>query len=319
MSNWLRAHHRRRHKPLSGPCRIDRRRLYVLPTRAGYAFAALLMVLLGWSINYNVNLGFVLTFVLGGVAVDAMKRVHDQLSGLTVHHPSAESAFAGTQANVSLRIDVPGSRARYGITVDGDGITARLADLPAGSESVDLLVKAPRRGRLRLDTLRLSTVYPLGLFCAWTWLEFPACGVIWPAPLGDRPLPSGGYGLRHELGAELAGDEEFAGLREWRRGDAATHVAWRASARSETLLVKEFVSPAGGEEVLLDWNALAELTDIEARLSQLSAWVLAAEAAGLRYGLRLPGCELAPDHGDMHRRAALEHLALYGEAADVGS
>jgi uncharacterized protein (DUF58 family) len=50
--------------------------------------------------------------------------------------------------------------------------------------------------------------------------------------------------------------------------------------------------------------------DFEQRLSRLCAWVLAADARLLPYGLRLPGQELPPDHSPAQRQAALELLAL---------
>ena len=55
----------------------------------------------------------------------------------------------------------------------------------------------------------------------------------------------------------------------------------------------------------------AALPDAEARLSRVAAWVLAAERAGLDFGLRLPGLELPCASGDGQRRAALEALALW--------
>ena len=39
--------------------------------------------------------------------------------------------------------------------------------------------------------------------------------------------------------------------------------------------------------------------------------IVAAEREHLRYGLRLPGCIIAPDSGPTHRNACLEALALH--------
>jgi len=51
------------------------------------------------------------------------------------------------------------------------------------------------------------------------------------------------------------------------------------------------------------------VSDTEARVSRLTAWVVAADAAGHRWGLVLPDAELAPDNGAPHRHAALRALA----------
>jgi len=50
---------------------------------------------------------------------------------------------------------------------------------------------------------------------------------------------------------------------------------------------------------------------LEERLSVLAGWVLAAEQGGARYGLRIPGIEIAPGRGDAQRAECLQALALY--------
>ena len=61
---------------------------------------------------------------------------------------------------------------------------------------------------------------------------------------------------------------------------------------------------------VLHWRQTADLgADTEARLSRLCAWVLQADRIGARYGLRLPGREIAPDEGPNHRQRCLEALA----------
>jgi uncharacterized protein (DUF58 family) len=94
-------------------------------------------------------------------------------------------------------------------------------------------------------------------------------------------------------------------------------VAWKSVARSDTqrsrtddMLTKQFAGEAAAE-LWLDFASLPASLDLEASLSRLAGWVLAAERGGARYGLRLPGVERRPDRGDAHRAACLEALALY--------
>ena len=55
--------------------------------------------------------------------------------------------------------------------------------------------------------------------------------------------------------------------------------------------------------------------DTETRLSQLSRWVVDADAKDLRYGLCLPGVDIPVDSGESHRHRCLQALALYEDAA----
>jgi uncharacterized protein (DUF58 family) len=114
------------------------------------------------------------------------------------------------------------------------------------------------------------------------------------------------------------GQDDFAGLRPFQRGDSPRHIAWKAAARDDSLPVKAFQGEAA-IAIWLDWEALPPGLDVEARLSRLTAWVLEAHAAGYAYGLALPGRTVETDRGDAHRDACLATLALHGETvAPVG-
>ena len=59
-----RAWIRRRQGADTDPVDLGRRRIYILPTRLGVAYAAMLFAMLLGGMNYNNNLGLWLTFLL---------------------------------------------------------------------------------------------------------------------------------------------------------------------------------------------------------------------------------------------------------------
>lgn len=61
---------------------LTHRNLYILPTRAGWAFIVVVLVLLLASINEQLNLGYALTFLLGGSALVGLHQTHANLHGL---------------------------------------------------------------------------------------------------------------------------------------------------------------------------------------------------------------------------------------------
>jgi uncharacterized protein (DUF58 family) len=155
-----------------------------------------------------------------------------------------------------------------------------------------------------------ETRFPLGLFRAWTILRPAAAVLIYPQPEYPpvplppaRPVPGEARGIRAAAGGE------FDGVRSYRRGDAMRRVVWKKAARTGELVSRD-TSESASRELWLDFDS-AGLPDVEARLSRLAAWTLAAEQTGLAFGLRIPGTELSPGHGDAQRRAALEALALW--------
>src|SRR5690606_16451787 len=109
--------------------------------------------------------------------------------------------------------------------------------------------------------------------------------------------------------SDLRGEEDFAGFRRFQAGDSPRHVAWKAYARSGELYSKQFAG-ADTSSQWLDYDEIPA-TDVERRLSVLARWIVDADRTGRDYGLRLPGTEFPPAHGDAHRHRCLEALALF--------
>jgi uncharacterized protein (DUF58 family) len=300
-----------RPSPGRDPIRLDRRHIYILPTAFGYAFALMLLIMFLWSINYSNSMGFALTFLLSAVALNTMWRCHNTLLDLQITPVATVPVFAGQVAHFGFRLDHPDAQPRYGVGLQQGAEPPQFADLPAhGTVELILTCPAGRRGWLRPGRLRLLARFPLGLFQAWSGVEFENPCLIYPPPRGRHPLPiasAPAAGGSHD--ASGAGSEDFAGLRHYLPGDSPRHVAWKAAARTDVLLVKRFTDQAQ-PELWLDWDGLAG-QPTEARLSQLCQWVLKADSEGWEYGLRLPGQELAAARGEGQRRRCLETLALY--------
>jgi uncharacterized protein (DUF58 family) len=309
-AQWL----SRRHGVQTTTIELDRQRIYILPSGYGYAFCGVLLVMLLWAINYANSLAFVLTFLLGAVALNAMWRTHNNLLRLRITPGSAEPVFAGQQARFSYFLAHADGATRYGIGLQWGAAAPCYSDVPTGaSATVVLPVPAPRRGRLQPGPVRVLTRFPLGLFQAWSWVRFDRSCLVYPAPHGELPLPQPAALSATPLGvaAVRTGSEDYAGLRAYAAGDSPRHIAWRASARADSLLVKRFSGQARAQ-LWLDWQQLAP-HPIEERLSQLCRWVLTADAQGDDYGLRLTGLEIPPASGAEQRRRCLQALALFGD------
>lgn len=294
------------------PLTILTRRVYILPTRAGVAFAFLLMLMLVAGLNYANSVALMMTFLLGGFGLIAMHLTHRNLTGLTLRSVAVANGFAGEHAHLSLTLENSADSARLGIECEGGDIECVVADVAsAATARAELLVPLEHRGPRAIDRIKVSTTFPFGLFRAWTWIHLPVAVLAWPKPQGRREAPAEAATGGNALSVHRAGDEEWAGLREFRSGDSPRQVAWAAYARGRGLLVKTYESPAAHHRTF-DFAAIPG--DTEQRLEQLSAWIVAAHARGERYGLRAGPLELSPDGGNDHRTRCLDGLALFGTA-----
>lgn len=289
---------------------LKRRRIYILPTQFGVVFAALVFAMLLGSINYSASLGFGLTFLLGGLGLVAMHHCHNNLLATSVRFAGAAPVFAGDEAHFRIVLGNRARAPRQEIELVRGASRAGPVDLdPGHSRTVTLAIAARERGVLRLDRFAVSTRFPGNLFRAWTWVHMDARCLVYPEPAPPgRPMPVG-YDGHGSAGARERDDADFTGLRAAVAGDPPRRIAWKAFARSDQLLVKQF-SGAAEQPCLFDWDDLRELAT-EERLSQLTRWCLDA-ADGLRsFGLKLPGTTVPLGSGDRHLHECLRALALY--------
>ncbi len=293
------------------PVRLDRRRIFILPSRSGLLFALTLVVMLLAAINYNLALGHALVFLLAGLGLVGMVHSFRNLYGLRIAPGHCRPVFAGDTAEFTLLIENDRPASRHGLVFQAEPGRSTTTAVGAREQiRVGIPVSAPQRGWLPLPRVVLSTRYPLGLFTAWSYLQPGMRCLVYPAPLFE-PLPAG---VPNADGSGSAGgQEDFAGFRQRQASDSLRHVAWKASARddaSRPLLVKQF---AGGSDSRLElaWSATDPALDDETRLSIMTGWVLAATAEQQSFSLRLPDRLIADSSGSAHGERCLEALALF--------
>lgn len=293
------------------PLRLDHRQIYILPTRAGIGYGLLLLTIWIGSLNYSLNLGYLLGFWLAGVGLLSMLQCFRNQSGLVIRYAAIRPVFVGQTAQFPLQLHNPDARPRPGIELQWPDSPLRNGDIAANGDC-DVLLDHParQRGWLRPGRLTLANRQPLGLFRAWSYVHLDWACLVYPQPETlPPPLPEAAD-QPQDNGRQLLGQDDFFGLREHQPGDSPRHIAWRQAARDGVLRTKQY---AGGSrrQIWLDYTTLPAGLNQEERLSRLTAWVLQAERENVDWGLRLPGEEIPLGRGETQRETCLRQLALF--------
>ena len=308
----------------SDSIQLNRRRIYILPTRFGFMFTILLLIMLLGSINYNNSMAFILTFLLSSLFFITMLHTYRNLAGLKISATRPEPVYAGETALFPIIINNRSGHARPSIYIVNHPSSrgfwkfssllnkSLLTSVNADSiNRIKLPVPTMTRGIMPLDRIMIYTYFPLGLFMAWSYINVKQHCIVYPKPSGTESLPytqtednSGIYGLND-------GADDFAGFRSYRPGDSIKKIAWKSLAREQGLLVKKFSGNAI-KEVNISWEEVSHLNTIEDRLSQLCLWVIAADKNNMVFSLGLPDKKIDKNSGPAHKQECLECLARYG-------
>ena len=288
----------------------------ILPSLTPNFFALLFVIVAIWyaASSQNNSAVYLLFFALVSVLLVSIPHTRLNLGGLEATAESVKPSFAGQEISLPVEVVNNSPVARHGVVVglpDSDGAHEVIESIPAGkAERVNLRFSAPRRGQYQIETLCLTSVYPLGFFRARRDLTAAQPYIVYPKPAGDRNLPLSHSRLAHDRPRPEFGEgDDFVGVRAYVPGESQHHIDWKAVARGQALMTKQFAVESPGS-LYLDLSQ-TRFPDLEDRLSQLALWVIEAERARKPYGLRVGNTVVAPSLGDSHFHKCLRALALF--------
>lgn len=298
------------------PITLRHRYLYILPTRHGLVFFAILLAILVGSINHNNNLGFILAFLLGGISFVSIFHTFRNLSGLTLLSARALPVFAGQTASFAINLENRGQRPRYSLAFTFTKEEQIKADLATGEkQTISIPHATSARGVLMPNILTVSSTYPLGLFRCWSLLFVDARCLVYPRPVPGPAITAHGLASNDSDGESSGpGVDDFAGLKSYQPGDPLQHLSWKSFSRGHGLQRKIFAGQQG-KTVYFDPAALPG-QDMEWKLSRICHMILQADALRIAYGLRIGNFLIEPALGGEHKRNCLRRLALASEGAD---
>ncbi len=291
---------------------LNRKNIYIIPTRNGLLFVFCSCLVFIAAINYAVSLAFALAFMMVSIFILSILHCFNNLNQLTLESRTAQDVFCGEEACFPVQLSRSTKRRHESLELNFiDGRTS-YSDLTARDlEEVEVFVLANRRGEFRAPRLRVLTRFPLGLCRAWSVVDLNMHCLVYPRPVpfSMNQFDSGSSG-GSDSAINCEGSEDFYGLRDYVQGDSLRQVAWKNVARGQGMQLKQFVDYVDNK-IWLDWDMFYGF-DTEERLSRLCYCVIQLSKTGNVFGMRIPGIEYAPNRGPEHRKKLLRTLARFG-------
>lgn len=300
---------------------LRRRNIYIIPTRSGLVLFVTLNVLLLACINFQINLGYALTFLIAATAFASIFTCFRTLRHLHLSINQIRPVFAGAELSYTVSIDNPDSYAHYGVglVIDKRKFAPKPKNnwvwvdiAPQNVSTVTLSTPTTSRGWALIPQLVIQTTFPLGTFCAWSYWQPAIVALVYPAPEVNAPaLPvntdeeQGDFHMQHARTGE-----EFDGIRPYQAGDPLKQIFWKKMMPNGDLVSKQRNTLAGGKDLWLTLES-TRLGYIDEQISRLTAWVINAHEQGIQYGLKLGTQSIAPAQGENHQLECLRALALY--------
>jgi transglutaminase-like putative cysteine protease/uncharacterized protein (DUF58 family) len=282
----------------------------IRPNRATIGLAGLVLAMFYAGLTQNNSASFLVGFVLLGLALISALHAWTNLRGVEAIAEPIAPVFEGEPLVVPVRLRTAGVKRRFAVCVTSTGAVKPgcVAELSGGKPvHVEVMLPPRQRGHYQGLTLAVSSLYPLGFFTARRRIRIEQPHYVYPRPEGELPLPADDLSpVETQLNRQAEGDD-FIGTREWQRGESMRHVDWKAVARGQRLMVKQW---AGGANpyFILDEERLAHLP-AEARLKQLARWVVTAERRAAAYELRLRHTTVPLGRGERQMEQCLRRLA----------
>lgn len=282
----------------------------VRPNRAILGLAGLVLAMFYAGLTQNNSASFLVGFVLLGLALISALHAWTNLRGVEAVAEPVAPVFEGEPLVVRVRLRVAGAKRRFAVCVTAAGAVKPgcVAEIPSGEAvRVEVMLPPRPRGFYRELSLTVSSVYPLGFFVARRRIRIEQPHYVYPSAEGDLPLPADELSPLERQYTQQAEGDDFTGTREWQRGESMRHVDWKAVARGQRLMVKQWAGGANPHFVLNE-ELLVHLP-VEARVKQLARWVVLGERRAAAYELRLRGATVPLGRGERQMEECLRRLA----------
>ncbi len=310
------------------PKKVEKRpkkRFFKLPrslkiTKPGKIYIVTLFLIGLAAINTGTNLLYMIVGMLLSLIIISGLLSESTLKQLTVSRSLPPHAFKDSPTPV--RITVENTKqyfSSFSFTIKEDSKTevtdlgGYVLKLEAGKEAK--VIKRyifSRRGLNKLTGINIKTAFPFGLFIKGRPLKIPGEILVYPAieKLNEAQVLIEGDSQHGASTRKKGHGAEIYSLREHIAGDDARHIDWKATAREQRTLQREFETEIE-KKVLILFDNLGEGGEVfEASVTEAATLANHLIERGYLVGLNTLTGKVAPEAGHAGLHSVLSTLAL---------
>lgn len=298
-------------------------RVFILPTKFGSIYLLMVFIMLIAGAAYNNNLVNLFAYFLASVAFICMFQTNDNLKSIEVKQVEMSSGFSDSTLKLVVNLYNSSKKPKFNIQAqftDLINIEQLEMNQPLLSKSqtrVISIYESPKRGHYQIKEIKISTIYPLGLFYSWMYQTCDHDFYVYPKPNGTQKIPPPQFQYQNTSPNSKNNQmgEDFSEHRNFIKGDSPHHLNWKAFARGRGLLVKEFKTGASQFLLLSINDCKQDFT--EEKLEQLSQWVEYCRRQDLSFALNLGDKKFSAQKGSQHIQKCLKALAQYKDQDSI--
>lgn len=288
--------------------------IFILPTRYGWWFLGLIVLLYLLGTNYQNNLILLLSYLLLSLFLLTIVLCYQNLSGLTLSCLTAAEGFAedglsekGIDINLQLNAAAADNQRHLMLKLQFTGQQHQVVSQHC-TPAVSLNISAGKRGKYPLPRVKVSSQYPFGLWQAFSYVALAQHYWVYPAP-AQQSQAAGVMPEQDQASADKEVSDDT--LSAYRQGDSIRHLVWKRLARDPaTPIVRQQHTPP--PQLQPDWVVVPAVSGdaLERALRQACRDLLTLEQSGASYGLKLPAFTIAQAKGPAQLQRCLQALAL---------
>jgi uncharacterized protein (DUF58 family) len=288
---------------------------------AGWVFIIIVWLVFAAAFNTGINLFYLLAAMLSSFLLVSVFYTWRNLQRMKVRCEAPRAVHRDDPLVIQVRVEnhkwlLPACSVRLHSAMHPETSLGHLLKVPGRRAAVASVRETmTRRGVYALPVPVLESSFPFGLINRRRRFPSDQDVIVYP-----RVVPVRTNAVDQSQGTQFASQnptadgDEFYGLREYVVGDDLRRIAWRASARLGTWVIREMAQDNARYVILaLDTRRMADAPDFEERFEEAVELVASLGISLLRrqydISIETPEAFLEGGNGTSHERRLLEMLA----------